>query len=45
MAGIKPIRVLVVYPALMRRTERRWRGSGSDFRDGIRAATTVMGPR
>lgn len=28
MAGIKPFRNLVVYPALMRQTERRWRRSG-----------------
>jgi hypothetical protein len=30
MAGIKPFRNLVVYPALMRQTERRWQRSSGD---------------
>ena len=30
MAGIKPLRSLVVYPALMRQTQRRWQRSSGD---------------
>ncbi len=40
MAGIKPFRSLIVYPALMRQTERRWQRSGG----GPAAASAQLRP-
>jgi hypothetical protein len=38
MAGIKPFRYVIVYPAMMREAEREWLGAGS------RSATSLGAP-
>jgi hypothetical protein len=41
MAAIRPLRHLIVYPAVMRQMDRNWRAGAGAARNGLKANTTI----